>query len=76
MKKLCFGTLFTLLCQIKNSTKNQNWLYFYLVTPQETYECEPDGGSVGARKDGRDDLPQAEKDFYILTDTDKIVALY
>jgi len=76
MKKLCFGTLFTLLCQIKNSTKNQNWLYFYLVTPQETYEYEPDGGSVGARKDGRDDLPQPEKDNYLLTDTEIIVALY
>jgi len=76
MKKLCFGTLFTLLCQIKNAAKNQNWLYFYLVTPQETYESQPDGGSVGARKDGRDDIPQPEKDFFVLTDTDKIVALY
>lgn len=76
MKKLCFGTLFTLLCQIKNSTKNQNWLYYYLVTPNVTHKIVPDGGSVGARKDGRDDLPQAEKDFFILTDTDKIVALY
>ncbi|HON45899.1 MAG TPA: hypothetical protein PLR86_11200, partial [Planctomycetota bacterium] len=76
MKKLCFGTLFTLLCQIKNSAKNQNWLYYYLVMPNVTHKIVPDGGSVGARKDGRDDLPQAEKDFFILTDTDKIVALY
>ncbi len=76
MKKLCFGTLFTLLCQIKNKQKNQNWLYFSLVTPQETYKCEPDGGSVGARKDGRDDIPQSEKDFFVLTNTDTIVAFY
>lgn len=76
MKKLCFGTLFTLLCQIKNSTKNQNWLYFYLVTPQETYEYEPDGGSVGARKDGRNDIPQAEKDYFNSTNIVEIVPLY
>jgi hypothetical protein len=76
MKKLCFGTIFTLLCQIKNSTKNQNYLFLYLVTPSDTSGIEPDSGSVGARKDGRDDIPQSEKDFFVLSDTDKIVALY
>ncbi len=75
MKKLCFGTVFTMLCQLKNA-KNQNWLYFYLVTPNETHEYEPDGGSVGARKAGTDDIPQAEKDFFSLMDVDKIVILY
>lgn len=76
MKKLCFGTLFTLLCQIKNNTKNQNILYFSLVTPQDDSDYEPDSGSVGARKNGNDDIPQPEKDFFISTDTDIIVALY
>jgi len=75
MKKLCFGTIFTLLCQIKNS-KTQNWLYFYLVTPNETHVSEPDGGSVGARKAGTDDVPQVEKDYFTLTDIEKIVLLY
>lgn len=75
MKKLCFGTLFTLLCQIKNS-KNQNWFYYYLITPYEDSEIEPDGGSVGARKAGKDDIPQIEKDFFSTTDVEQIVILY
>jgi hypothetical protein len=75
MKKLCFGTVFTLLCQIKNA-KNQNWLYLYLVTPIETHEYEPDGGSVGARKAGTDDIPQVEKDYFSMMDVDNIVILY
>ncbi len=76
MKKLCFGTIFTLLCQIKNKQKNQNFLYLNLVTPNDTSDIEPDGGSVGARKDGREDIPQSEKDFFVSSDADKIVALY
>lgn len=75
MKKLCFGTLFTLLCQIKNS-KNQNWLYSYLVTPHDDSDVEPDGGSVGSRKAGKDDIPQIEKDFFSTTDVDQIIILY
>lgn len=75
MKKLCFGTIFTLLYQIKNS-KNQNWLYFYLVTPNSTVEIEPDGGSVGSRKSGEDDIPQDEKDFFTSNTLETIVRLY
>lgn len=75
MKKLCFGTIFTLLCQTKNS-KNQNWLYLYLVTPNSTANIEPDGGSVGARKSSTDDLPQTEKDFFNIESIETIVGLY
>jgi len=75
MKKLCFGTLFTLLCQIKNST-NQNKLYLYLVKPYDNSDIEPDTGSVGNRKAGIDDIPQTEKDFFNVTEVDKIVTLY
>ncbi len=75
MKKLCFGTLFTLLCQIKNST-NQNKLYLYLVKPYDNSDIEPDTGSVGNRKAGIDDIPQIEKDFFNATEADKIVPLY
>lgn len=75
MKKLCFGTLFTLLCQIKNST-NQNYLYKYLVNPTDTSDIEPDKGSVGSRKKGEDDFPQTDKDFFDTTPIDAIVVLY
>lgn len=49
MKKLCFGSLFTLLCLIKNS-KSQSFLYKCLVTPDDTTDIEPDRGSVTSRK--------------------------
>lgn len=75
MKKLCFGTLFTLLCQIKNST-NQVTLYKYLVTPADTSDYVHDGGSVGSRKKGEDDFPQTDKDFFDVTPIDQIVVLY
>jgi len=75
MKRLCFGSFFTLLCQIKNS-KNQNLLYKYLVTPNDYSDIEPDGGSIGARKSGQDDIPQHEKDYFTNTSIDDIVILY
>lgn len=49
MKKLCFGTIFNLLCQIKNGV-NQNYLYKAFVTPNDIDDIEPDKGSVGNRK--------------------------
>lgn len=76
MKKLCFGSIFTLLCQIKNSTKNQNWLYYSFVTPNAVHCIEPDSGSVGARKDGRNDIPEAEKDYFNSTNTYEIIPFY
>ena len=75
MKKLCFGTLFTLLCQIKNS-KNQSILYKYLVTPTDTTNIEPDRGSVSSRKKGEDDFPQTDKDFFSAVTIEEIVILY
>lgn len=75
MKRLCFGTIFTLLCQIKNS-KNQSILYKYLVTPTDTTDIEPDRGSVSNRKKGEDDFPQTEKDFFTTKSIEEIVILY
>ena len=76
MKKLCFGTLFTLLYQAR--TTNQNKLYAALVTPTDTSDIEPDKGSVGARKAGNDDIPVTEKNYFnnVTTTLDSIVALY
>lgn len=75
MKKLCFGTVFKLLCQMKKGG-NQEKLYALLVTPSDNYA--PDKGSVGNRKSGEDDLPNIEKDYF--TDTtrpiEEIVLLY
>lgn len=75
MKRLCFGTIFNLLCQIKNST-NQNFLYCSLVMPYESSEYEPDKGSVGKRKNGNEDIPQVEKDYFISNDATEIATLY
>ena len=75
MKKLCFGTLFTLLCQIKNS-KNQSELYKYLVTPTDSSDILPDRGSVNNRKKGESDFPQTEKDFFTATSIEEIIILY
>lgn len=76
MKKLCFGSLFTLLYQAR--TVNQNKLYAALVTPTDTSDIEPDKGSVGARKAGNDDIPVTEKNYFtnVTTSLDSIVALY
>ncbi len=77
MKKLCFGSVFTLLCQMKKGG-NQEKLYSLLVTPNESSDYIPDKGSVGNRKSGEDDLPSIEKDYF--TDTtrtiEEIVMLY
>lgn len=75
MKKLCFGSLFTLLCLIKNS-KGQSFLYKCLVTPYDTTDIEPDRGSVTSRKKGEDDFPQTEKDAISATTIEQIVVLY
>jgi len=77
MKKLCFGSVFKLLCQMKKGG-NQEKLYSLLVTPYDSSEIAPDKGSVGSRKSGEDDLPTTEKDYF--TDTtrpiEEIVMLY
>lgn len=75
MKKLCFGSLFTLLCLIKNS-KNQRILYKRLVTPYDTTDIEPDGGSVTSRKKGEDDFPIIEKEAITRATIEEIVILY
>lgn len=75
MKRICFGTIFTLLCQIKNC-KNQNTLYSLLVTPSDTSDIEPDKGSVGNRKKGVDDIPGTEKNYFDSTDATEIAAIY
>lgn len=76
MKKLCFGSVFKLLCQIKKGC-NQEQLYALLVTPADKY-ANPDKGSVGKRKSGEYDLPNMEKDYF--TDTtqpiEDIILLY
>ena len=76
MKKLCFGTLFTILYQAR--TVNQNKLYAALVTPTDTSDIEPDKGSVGARKAGNDDVPGTEKNIFnsATTTLESIVILY
>ena len=77
MKKLCFGTIFNLLCQIKNGGVNQNYLYKAFVTPTDKYDdYEPDKGSVGNRKKGIDDIPNTEKDYFISADIAEIASLY
>lgn len=75
MKKLCFGSLFTLLYLIKNS-KNQNLLYKYLATPFDTTDIPVDSGSVTSRKKGEDDFPQAEKDAILAASIEEIVINY
>lgn len=75
MKKLCFGSLFTLLYLIKNS-KNQNSLYKYLATPFDTTDIPVDSGSVTSRKKGEDDFPQAEKDAILAASIEEIVINY
>lgn len=75
MKKLCFGTIFSLLCQIKNGV-NQNYLYKAFVTPNDTDNIEPDKGSVGNRKKGIDDVPNAEKSYFISADIAEVALLY
>ena len=76
MKKLCFGTIFSLLCQIKNGSVNQNYLYQAFVAPNDKSDYEPDKGSVGSRKKGTDDIPKVEKDYFISTDIAEIASLY
>lgn len=66
MKKICFGSIFTLLCQMKKGG-NQETLYSRLVTPYDESGCPPDKGSVSIRKSGTDDLPDTEKNYF--TDT-------
>lgn len=75
MKKLCFGTIFSLLCQIKNGV-NQNYLYKAFVTPNYIDDIEPDKGSVGNRKKGIDDVPNTEKSYFISTDITEVALLY
>lgn len=76
MKKLCFGTIFSLLCQIKNGSVNQNYLYKAFVTPADKDDYEPDKGSVGSRKRGTDDIPEVEKGYFVSTDIAEIASLY
>lgn len=75
MKKICFGSVFTLLCQMKKGC-NQETLYGRLVTPYDESGCPHDKGSVGNRKSGKYDFP--EKDYF--TDTtrpiEEIIMLY
>lgn len=77
MKKLCFGSVFTLLCQMKKGG-NQQTLYSLLVTPYDSSDYVPDKGSVGSRKIGEEDLPTVEKGYF--TDTtrpiEEIIMLY
>lgn len=68
MKKLCFGTLFTLLYLIRNKG-NQPELYNYLVKP-EAMALRPDSESfpapsdVSNRKKGILDIPEADKSYF------------
>lgn len=75
MKKMCFGSLFTLLCLIKNS-KSQNFLYKTLVTPFDTTDIPIDSGSITSRKKGEDDFPQAEKDAILSANIEEIIISY
>lgn len=62
MKKLCFGTLFTLLCQAKKC--NQPTLYDYVINPKDESMGYNDPGSITHRKTGEDDIPNNEKSSY------------
>lgn len=75
MIELCFGTVFTLLCQGKNST-SQPLLYKCLVTPNDESDIEPDKGSVGNRKAGKEDISQISKDFFLQQPIKDITAFY
>lgn len=61
MKKLCFGTLFAILYQIKNKGINQGKLYHDLIEPNDDSGIIPDKGSVGRKKKGIDDISGSDK---------------
>lgn len=63
MKKLCFGTLFTLLCQIKIKG-DQTELYRALVRPYDTSGTLPDSGDTSNRKKGQIDISPDDKAYF------------
>jgi hypothetical protein len=77
MKKLCFGSLLTVLCQIKKK-HSQEILYSCLTSPK-TRPVDgslEDKGSVGHRKSGKDDMTEDSKWVFLTTGFDEIKEAY
>src|SRR5574344_1149181 len=67
MEKLCFGTLFTVLCLAKMNT-SQEVLYARLFNPNISKKEDltlDDKGSVSRRKKGIEDIPDISKSDFL-----------
>lgn len=78
MGKLCFGTLFTVLCQAKINS-SQEVLYARLFNPNISRREDlplDDKGSVSRRKNGADDIPDISKSDFLEIPFDDVVEGY
>jgi hypothetical protein len=78
MEKLCFGTLFTVLCQAKMNT-SQEVLYARLLNPNISKKEDltlDDKGSVSRRKKGIEDIPDISKSDFLEIPFDDVVEGY
>lgn len=73
--KLCFGTLFAILYQIKKSG-TQPKLYSALLEPWDDNPPFYDPSDVSKRIKGIEDVPQASKDQFLEYESDDIAAFY
>ena len=71
--KFCFGTIFSMLCQVKKS--NEPRLYCFLIEPWDNY-MDVNCSEVTKRKKGEDAVPKIKCECYINKDSNEIGSLY